>query len=145
MQSKALLLVLPDKNLVKSMINNINKTILVVEDDVSTQKVLSEKFTSQGFAITAAKNGEEGLKIALEKHPDLIILDILMPVKDGVAFIEDIRRDSWGKDAKIIVFTNYSSTDILLKITQGFPSYYLVKSDTSLEDLLIKVEALIST
>ncbi len=121
------------------------KKILIVEDEVSLQKVLEEKFTSKGFTVISAKNGEEGLKIALEKHPDLILLDILMPIKDGTAFMDDIRNDSWGKTAKIIVLTNYSSTDILLKITQEHPSYYLIKADTSLETLLAKVEQLINS
>lgn len=124
--------------------DNSGKTILIVEDDFSLQKVLTEKFAGKGFSLISAKNGEEGLKIALEKHPDLIILDILMPVKDGVAFMNEIRVDPWGQTAKIIVLTNYSSTDILLKITEKHPSYFLIKSDTSLEQLLAKVEELIN-
>src|SRR3989344_8374219 len=102
-------------------INNSGKTILVVEDDVSLQKAPIEKLESEGFTILSANNGEEGLKIALRERPNLIILDILMPVKDGIAFLEDIRNDSWGKTAKIIVLTNYSSTDVLLKITKAHP------------------------
>lgn len=121
------------------------KSILIVEDEVSLQKVLEKKFGGKGFNVITAQNGEEGLKIALEKHPDLIILDILMPVKDGVALMDEIRNDFWGKTAKIIVLTNYNSTEILLKITKDHPSYYLIKSDTSLEQLLAKVEELINS
>lgn len=127
------------------MNSNSANSILIVEDEVSLQKVLEKKFGGKGFNVMTAQNGEEGLKIALEKHPDLIILDILMPVKDGMAFMDEIRNDSWGKTAKIIVLTNYNSTEILLKITKGDPSYYLIKSDTSLEALLAKVEALINS
>lgn len=68
-----------------------------------------------------------------------------MPVKDGMAFMDEIRNDFWGKTAKIIVLTNYNSTEILLKIAEDHPSYYLIKSDTSLEVLLAKVEELINS
>lgn len=126
------------------MSNNLSKTILVVEDDLSLQKALINKFSGAGFTIIGAKNGEEGLKIALDKHPDLMIIDILMPVKDGILMMDDIRNDPWGRVAKIIVLTNYSSTDVLLKINKVYPNFYLIKASTSLEEILSKAEELLN-
>ncbi len=72
------------------------KKILVVEDDVPELNALRDKFTREGFSILTAKNGEEGLAIALREHPDLILLDIIMPVMDGITMLVKLREDSWG-------------------------------------------------
>ena len=61
-----------------------NKTILIVEDEVPMIKALVDKFRREGFAVLEAGDGEDGLKIAMEKRPDLILLDIVMPKMDGM-------------------------------------------------------------
>lgn len=101
--------------------------------------VLYEKFASEGFDVLKAPNGKEGLETALKSHPDLILLDIIMPVMDGMTMLEKIRQDEWGKDAKIILLTNLSDSD---KITQSLSRGvhgYLIKSDWKLEDIVKKV------
>jgi len=110
------------------------KKILIVEDETSLRNALRDKFTWEGFAVIEAKNGEEGLEIALREHPDLILFDIVMPVMDGMTMISKIRIDAWGKDAKVIVLTNLSD----VAIAHG--SYdYLVKSDWKIEDVVARV------
>lgn len=121
---------------------NLKKTILIVEDEVAQQKALTVKFTNEGFNVLNAANGAEGLKMALEKHPDVIILDLLMPVKDGNAFMDEIRKDPWGKNVHIIVFTNYDPDTAIAKITKDQPSYYLIKTNTTLDELMAKVKEL---
>lgn len=71
-------------------------TILIVEDDVPELNALRDKFTHEGFSILEAKNGEEGLATALREHPDLILLDIIMPVMDGMTMLVNLRKDPWG-------------------------------------------------
>jgi len=60
------------------------KHILVVEDELPLRQVLADKLIEQGFEVTTAINGEEGLHLALEKHPDLILLDLVMPIMNGL-------------------------------------------------------------
>lgn len=124
--------------------DNFKKTVLIVEDDVMLQKALTEKLTHEGFNILIANDGAEGLELALEKHPDVITLDISLPKKDGIEFLDEIRQDPWGKTARIIVLTNSVADDkIVSKIAADQPSYYLIKSNTSLGEIVTKVTELV--
>ncbi|OGI26051.1 MAG: hypothetical protein A3J76_05605 [Candidatus Moranbacteria bacterium RBG_13_45_13] len=116
------------------------KTILIVEDEISMLNALRDKFTREGFEVLEAKNGEEGLEIALRDHPDLILLDIVMPKMDGMTMLKRIRADAWGKDVKVIILTNLSDNEkTAAALAQG--SYdYLVKSDWKIEDVVAKVK-----
>jgi DNA-binding response OmpR family regulator len=119
------------------------KTVLIIEDDKMLQKALIERFTHEGFAALSAQDGEEGLRIALEKHPHLITIDILMPKMSGIQLMDEIRKDSWGKTVPIIILTNLDSNDkILTKVIEDQPSYYLIKSNTDIEDLISKAKEL---
>ena len=119
-----------------------NKKILIVEDERSLSQALVNKLTLEGFATLIAKNGEEGLDVALREHPDMILLDIVMPVMDGMTMLKKLRRESeWGKTAKVIILTNLTSADEQRNrdITETEPHYYLVKTDWTIEDIVTKI------
>lgn len=122
------------------------KKILVIEDELPMLKALAEKFTREGFSALEAKNGKVGLEIALKAHPDLIILDLFMPVMDGKAMMEELRRDEWGKTVPIIVLTNLNPDDKTLnEILESGPAYYFIKSKWQLGDLVAKVKQELGT
>ena len=117
------------------MKESIGAKILIVEDEASQRMALVDKFTREGFSVVEAKDGKDGLTIALQEHPDLILLDIVMPVMDGMTMLQKIREDAWGKDVKVIVLTNLSDA-----LAHG--SYdYLVKSDWKINDVVARVRA----
>lgn len=118
-----------------------NKKILIVEDEQDLREALTDKLTREGFSVLEAKNGEEGLKVALAARPDLILLDIVMPVMDGMTMMKKLREENeWGKNVSIILLTNLSATDqIISGIVEDEPAYYLVKSDWKIEDVVKKV------
>ena len=119
----------------------MDKKILIIEDELPMLKALSEKFSREGFLVLEARNGEEGLSIAVKKKPDLLILDLFMPVMDGKAMMEKLREDEWGKRVHIIILTNLNPDDKTLnEIMASGPSYYFVKSKWKLEDLVKKVK-----
>ena len=117
------------------------KVILVVEDDTPMLRVLCDKLTREGFSVLEAKNGEEGLALAVSQKPDLILLDIVMPKKDGVTTLRELRAHSeWGKTVPVIILTNLAEDDRLNKeVTFDEPAFYLVKSDWKIEDVVQKV------
>lgn len=118
-----------------------SKKILIIEDELPMLKALSDKFTREGFSVLEARNGEEGLDVALKEKPDLIILDLFMPVMDGKAMMEKLRKDEWGKNVSIIILTNLNPDDKTLnEILESGPAYYFVKSKWKLEDLTRKVK-----
>lgn len=116
------------------------KTILLVEDDIALRKVLVDKLTDEGFHILEAADGEQGLKIALEKHPALILLDIYMPKMDGITMLSNLRSNgAWGKHVNVIVLTNSTDAQTIAKVSGFGATDFLIKSEWSLEALVARV------
>jgi DNA-binding response OmpR family regulator len=122
------------------------KIVLVTEDEPPMLQILTDKLTEGGYDALAAKNGDDGLQTALQHHPDMIILDVLMPKLDGLAMMDKLRHDEWGKNVPIIVLTNVSAdTDqTLAAIVKNQPAYYFVKSNIKLEEIMEKVNEILS-
>lgn len=117
------------------------KTVLVVEDEESLFNPLSKKLELEGINVAKSVDGEDGLRQALDNHPDLILLDIFMPKMDGMTLLEKLRKDDWGKDAKVIIFTNVAlNDDMMSQVKRDMPLEYLVKSDYSLDQIVEKVK-----
>lgn len=124
----------------KNMKNN-KKIILIVEDELALQKALSDKLAEEGFSVLIARDGQEGLEIAKKNHPNLILLDIIMPVMDGITMFKKLREDDWGKTAKIIILTNLSEGEKVTEAEILNSSDYLIKSDWSLADVVKKIKS----
>jgi DNA-binding response OmpR family regulator len=117
--------------------------ILVVEDEKILSQTLEEKLTFEGFDVNKAYDGEEGLRLAMEKHPNLILLDLLMPKMDGMTFLKELRKSGdWGKNVPVIILTNLSSHDEQRNkdIVDLEPSYYFMKTEKSIEEIVEKIK-----
>lgn len=115
------------------------KVVLIVEDDSHLKNALHDKLTREGFAVLEAKNGKEGLETALREHPALILLDIIMPVMDGMTMLKKLREDPWGAMARVIILTNLSDMEKTADAVEHNSYDYLIKSDWKLEDVVEKV------
>lgn len=118
----------------------MKKKILIVEDEKSLREALSTRLSAEKFQILEAVNGEEGLAMALREHPDLILLDLMMPVMDGVAMAKSLKKDEWGKTVKIIILTNLSDNFKVQEALKEGVYDYLIKTDWKLEDIVKKVK-----
>ncbi len=119
------------------------KTILIVEDDLAIIDIYSTALSVEGFEVFTAVNGEEGLQKALAETPDLILLDILMPVMDGLTMLQKLREENdYGKKVAVILLTNLSAgnEDIIKKIAETEPIYYIVKNSLTIKELVEKVK-----
>jgi DNA-binding response OmpR family regulator len=117
--------------------------ILIIEDEEIAYKTVKEKLVSEGFEVLVATDGLEGLKLAKSEHPDLILLDLLMPKFDGLTMLKRLREDDWGADAKVIVLSNLGDPrDITKGVDIGLNDIaeYMVKTDWSLEDMVAKIK-----
>jgi two-component system response regulator MprA len=119
------------------MITKDKKRVLIIEDDESLKNILRDKLNYENFSVLTAKNGEEGLKIAIKTQPDIILLDILMPKMNGVQMLKKLREDSdWGKRAKILLLTNDTDPEHMSEALKNDAIDYLVKSDWNLESVV---------
>ncbi len=115
------------------------KKILIVEDDLDMRTMLVDAFTKAGFKTSMASNGEEGLKATLDFKPDLILLDILMPVMDGMTMLDKLRREEWGKDVPVTILTNLGDLGKISEALGRGVFKYIVKSDLSIDAIVKKV------
>ncbi len=115
------------------------KTVLVVEDEQSLRKALLERLLGEGFEVVEAADGEDGVLRAHEHHPDVILLDVLMPKLNGFQVLEKLRADPWGKTVPVIMLTNLGEGVNQTKAQQFGVAEYLVKSQTTLEAIIEKI------
>ena len=121
------------------------KKILVAEDDKFLANAYRVKLTKANYDIKLASDGEELLSIIDEFQPDLILLDLVMPRKDGFAVLTELRQNpKWAK-VPIIVASNLGQKEDVEKAVKLGATDYVVKSDLSMKDLVIKISSLVGT
>ena len=114
--------------------------ILLIEDDNIFQKLIKDGL-SKSFEFFAAQDGEKGIKVAKDEKPDLILLDLILPKKDGFEVLEELKNDAELSHIPVVVLTNLGGAEDIEKATSLGAYTYLVKSDYTLEDLLEKVRS----
>lgn len=120
------------------------KKVLVVEDELALLKILTDQLAEKGYEVSQATDGKEGLEKAKKIAPDLIMLDIKMPVMDGMTMLSLLRKEKGGEKIKIIILTNIEPDENIIEdVITGRPFYYFVKSDTKLNYLFDKVKEML--
>lgn len=108
------------------------RVVCIIDDDVNIQEIYSLKFESEGFETLSATDGAEGLTLVRSRHPDIILLDIQMPVKDGVWVLEALKNDPSLSKIPVIVLSNQDGQDSFKRIGElDATRFYLVKSLTT--------------
>lgn len=105
------------------------KKILSIEDDVFLSSLVSGKLIESGFSVTAAGTGADGLAKAKLEHPDLILLDIMLPDMGGYEILEKLKADPKTHDIPVIILSNLGGRDEIEKGIQLGASSYLIKSN----------------
>ena len=122
--------------------------ILIVEDEKEQREVLAKTLSDTGYGILQAVDGKNGLMMASDHQPDLIMLDIKMPEMTGFEMLKNLRKQSsWGETVPVIFLTNIqmSGDDEAEAIAQTQPTHYFVKSDTSLQNIVAKIKEVIGS
>jgi len=125
------------------ILTNMAKKILFIEDEPALQRAASAILTQEGFQVMLALNGEEGIQTALREKPALILLDLILPKKDGFEVLEALKKDPDTKDIPVIILSNLEgSTDVERAISMGATTY-LVKANYRLEEVLQRIREII--
>ncbi len=117
--------------------------ILIIEDEEILAKTIKEKLVSEGFETYTALDGLEGLDLALKFHPDLILLDLILPKLDGLSMLKRLREDLWGMHAEVIILSNLSDPRPITKgvdIGLNDVALYMVKTNWSLDEMVNKIK-----
>lgn len=116
------------------------KTILFIEDESALQKTFGEILSQEGFQMMSALDGEIGLRLARDKKPDLILLDLILPKIHGFEVLKKLKKDKDTKGIPIIVLTNLEGIGDVNKALKMGATTYLVKANYSLEEIIEKIK-----
>jgi len=113
--------------------------ILVVDDEPNIVQTLKDRLEMNEYCVETAANGQEGLRVAEEKGPDMVLLDVIMPLMDGHEMLEKLRQAEWGRDISVIMLTARSQAQDIARARACNIDDYIIKP-FDLSELLEKIE-----
>ena len=116
------------------------KKILIIEDDRFLLDLLSKKLTTAGYKVTGVGDGEAGLDAVAKESPDLVLLDLMLPILDGFEFLRRIRKDDKTAKLAVIVISNLGGAEDIAKAKGLGVMEYLVKANFTTDEILTKVK-----
>ncbi len=120
------------------------KSILLVDDDLTLREMYSERLKAEGFVVDTAKDGEEALQKATDSHPNIVLLDIMMPKINGLDVLKRLKNQPETKDIPVIVLTALiQDREKMESITHGADDY-IVKSEIMPGEVIQKVKDLLA-
>jgi len=117
------------------------KKILIVEDDNFVAEVYLAKLSEMGYETALAQNGEEGLAELKKGKVDLILLDILMPIMNGIEMLEEVKKNEEWKNIPVILLTNIGEKESIQRVREMGVKNYLIKSHFTPAEVIEKVES----
>lgn len=129
----------------KGNMDEVKKTtqVLIVEDDRFLRDLLQQKLTKEGFNTIAAVDGEEGLRMAKEKTPQLILLDLILPGVDGFEVLHKMKSDDTLRAIPVIVLSNLGQKEDMERAMSAGADDFMVKAHFTPTEIVSKVRELI--
>ena len=115
--------------------------IVIAEDDAAYGKVYLNKLAAEGYEVTLVTTGDKVVPTLLTRKPDLLLLDLIMPEKDGFGVLEELRQRPELQDLRVLVASNLSQDIDKAKVAKYNVYDYFVKSDVSVTELVERIKA----
>ena len=125
------------------MNENKPKKILVAEDDELYGKVYLSKLAKEGYQVFLVLNGKEAIEVAKRERPDLILMDIIMPVMDGFTALKEIKSDPATQNLRVLIMSNLSQDADISKAKEMGAEDYFVKSNISISEFIEKINSML--
>lgn len=117
--------------------------VLLIEDDSFLLSMYTTKFEIENFFVVAADDGEKGLRQAREHHPDIILLDILMPKMNGFEVLGELKKDASTRDIPVILLTNLNQKEEIEKGLAMGARDFLIKAHLMPSEVVDKIKKII--
>lgn len=109
-----------------------SKLVCLIDDDTNIRDIYQRKFLQSGFDIVSAKDGEEGLRAIALNHPDIILLDLQMPVMGGMEVLRELKKDEELVKIPVVILSNVDDEVVFSEIGKEYVTkFYLVKALTT--------------
>lgn len=124
---------------------SMSKKILLIEDDAVLLKAVSEALGKDGFEVLTAIDGDTGIKSIEESNPDLVILDIILPKKNGYEIMEYIKLRPELSSIPVVILTNLEGTQDVERMLALGARAFLVKANYTIEEIVEAVKRILET
>lgn len=119
------------------------KKILLVEDEADVQDIYKTKLKNSGYEVIVASSGTEGADLAIHENPDLILLDIVLPIKEGFVVLEELKANPKTKDIPVVILSNLDQ-DYEVKMGKSLGAEaYLTKAEVTPEEVVQTVNKIL--
>lgn len=112
------------------------KRLLIAEDDRAIRELYALKFANEGFDVQTAVDGGAAWEITKKELPDLVLLDIMMPVMNGFEYLEKLKKNKETAKIPVLIISNYGGADRIKKGLQIGAKEYLIKADHTLGEIV---------
>lgn len=119
------------------------KKILFIEDESALQRAATQVFTEEGYQVFSALDGEAAIQYAKREKPDIILLDLVIPKKDGFEVLEEIKRDPATSSIPVVILSNLEGSSDVGKALERGATTYLVKTSYKLDEVVAKIKQLL--
>src|SRR3989344_7747231 len=123
--------------------DNAKKTVLIVEDDEFLRSLTAKRLEKENYAIEVAVDGENAISVLDTLKPDIILLDLLLPGKDGFEVLKKIRSTETVKTVPVVIFSNLGQKEDIEKAKALAVDDFLIKANFTLDDVVGKIKKLI--
>ena len=103
--------------------------VAIIEDDMAISQMYRIKFEAEGYNVETAENGKLGLELVQKMQPDIILLDLMMPIMTGDQMLAEMRKTDWGKNIKVVILTNVGEQEIPDTVKKLGVSAFILKAD----------------
>lgn len=114
--------------------------IAIIEDDAVINQMYRMKFEADGFDVRVAEDGEQGVALVRDFTPDIVLLDLQMPHRNGAEALAEIRAEKWGKDIPVLILTNLGEEEAPDELKSLEVASYIVKADFTPKQVVARVK-----
>jgi DNA-binding response OmpR family regulator len=118
--------------------------VLLIEDEGLLSRMYAKKLEMDGYEYITAPNGDEGIKQATKKQPDLILCDIMMPEKDGLSVLKELKTKEETNDIPVIMLSNLSKQEYIDEALELGAVSFLVKSQMVPAEVMSKIKEVLT-
>jgi DNA-binding response OmpR family regulator len=119
--------------------------LLIIDDDPFILEMYVLKFKEEGFIVETAKEGKEGLRKIREMKPDLVFLDVVMPMLDGLEMLRELRKNKETQNMKIVLLTNLGQKDDVERGMKLGADDYIIKAHFTPSEVVAKARSILSS
>jgi DNA-binding response OmpR family regulator len=131
------------KKLVKIRVFYMAKKILIIEDDKFLRELIAQKIVKEGYDISEAIDGEEGIKKIKEEKPDMVLLDLILPGIDGFEVLSKMKEDPFLAQIPVIILSNLGQKDDIEKGLKLGAADYLIKAHFTPGEIIEKIKTIL--